>query len=293
MILPNSIRRSEAAPGFPVFEIKHPAATARVALHGAHLMQWTPAGHKPVLYLSPQSVLKEHKAIRGGVPICWPWFGNNKSDANLPAHGMVRNRFWELAEATENNADVRLKFSLRDSAETLRLWPHAFRLTLDLEIGAALRMSLEMTNTGDHEFTATGALHTYLAVGDIRETRIVGLEGAEYLDTVGSPLLRMQEGQIVIDREVDRIYRSSKEVRMEDEVLRRIIGVCSEGSRNIVVWNPWVEKARALSDLPDDAYQKFVCVETANAWEDQVTLVPGATHELCATVQVFSSALQP
>ena len=248
-----------------------------------------PAGQEPVLYLSPQAVYRQGKAIRGGVPVCWPWFGPHETDATLPAHGFARNRFWELSDACENEAGVLLCFTLVDDDETRRLWPHAFRLEMTMNIGAELRLALRMVNTGDEPFTITGALHTYLAVGDVRRITIEGLDGADYLDTVGTNVVRRQVGDVVFDREVDRNYRNAGEVQVKDASWGRLVSVRGEGSRCTVVWNPWIDKAAALSDVPDADYQRFVCVETANAWEDRILLAPGAAHVLATTVRVMAS----
>lgn len=172
MTLPDSIRRTEVVAGYPVFEVAHPAAIARVALHGAQIMEWTPAGQGPVLYLSPQALYRDGKAVRGGVPICWPWFGPHETDAALPAHGFARNRFWHLSDACENEAGVQLCFTLDDDDASRRLWPHAFRLEMTMNVGAELNLALRMINTGAERFTITGALHTYLAVGDVRRIAV-------------------------------------------------------------------------------------------------------------------------
>jgi glucose-6-phosphate 1-epimerase len=190
-----------------------------------------------------------------------------------------------VAEASEDSAGVKLKLTLRDDEATRRLWPHGFRVALEMSIGAELHVSLKMENTDETEVTVTGALHTYFAVGDIRRVTIEGLDGASYLDTVGPHTERKQSGDIVIDREVDRIYRSSNEVRIKDAALGRVISIAGSGSESAVVWNPWIEKARSLADLPDEDYLRFVCVETANAWNDQITLAPGTTHELATTIR--------
>ena len=285
MNLPSSVRLVELAPGYPVLEIQHAAAQARVALHGAQLMEWTPAGHKPVIYLSPEAVYREDKAIRGGIPVCWPWFGHH-ADPKLPQHGFVRTRIWEVVEAAEDAAGVKLKLTLQDDEATRCLWPHAFRVVVEMHLGAELHVSLKMENTDAAAVTITGALHTYFVVGDIRQVTIEGLDGASYLDTVGPHMERKQSGDVIIDREVDRIYRSSAEVRIKDGALRRVISIQGAGSQSTVVWNPWIEKAHALADLPDEDYPHFVCVETANAWNDQITLAPGAAHELAATIRI-------
>ena len=282
---PVSILHTEIHPGYPVIEVRHPAASARIALHGAQIMEWTPAGQEPVLYLSPLAVYREGKAIRGGVPLCWPWFGPSE-DSTLPAHGFARSRFWELLEASEDAAGVRLVFTLRDSEQTLRLWPHAFRLTMEMHIGASLQLALRMENTGDGPFTVTGALHTYLAVADVRKVRLTGLDGAEYLDTTGIPAVRRQEGDVTFDREVDRDYAGTSPVAVNDGGHGRVVTVRGSGSGCTVVWNPWVEKAKTLTDLPPGDYLRFVCVETANAWKDCITLAPGATHTLSTVLSV-------
>jgi D-hexose-6-phosphate mutarotase len=283
---PSSVRQVELMPGYPVFEIEHPTARARVALHGAQLMEWTPAGQKPVIYLSPDAVYHEGKAIRGGIPVCWPWFGHHETDPKLPQHGFVRSRFWELANAAEDEAGVTMKFATQDNAETRRLWPHAFRIELEMRIGAELHVALKTTNAGNEPFSITAALHSYFTVGDIRQVIIEGLDGAEYLDTVGPKAVRKQTGDVVIDREVDRMYHAAGEVRIKDSAWGRTIAIQGSGGHTRVVWNPWIEKAAALADLPDEDYQRFVCVETAHAWKDVVTVEPGATHELATTIEV-------
>jgi glucose-6-phosphate 1-epimerase len=155
-----------------------------------------------------------------------------------------------------------------------------------MRLGAEMHLSLCMQNTGVTPFTVSGALHTYLAIGDIHRVTIEGLDGAEYLDTVGKQEVRRQSGDIVFDREVDRNYRTTGEVRVKDAALNRTLVVHGSGSQTAVVWNPWIEKSKTLKDLPDDAYKSFVCVETANAWRDHITVAPGAQHTLATTVHV-------
>jgi glucose-6-phosphate 1-epimerase len=286
MNLPPSVRQSELTPGYPVLDIHHPTCTARIAQLGAHLMEWTPGGHKPVLYMSPEAVFREGKAIRGGVPVCWPWFGPHHTDASLPAHGFVRTRFWELTAASEGDAGVMMKFGLKDDAETRRMWPHAFALEMEMQLGAEMHLALRMTNTGDAPFTISGALHSYFAVGDIGRVTVEGLDGVEYLDTVGTKEMRVQTGDVDFHDEVDRNYHTTGEVVVGDAALKRSITVRGSGSHTAVVWNPWVEKSKTLSDLPDEDYKRFVCVETANAWRDHVTVEAGAQHTLATTVRV-------
>lgn len=284
--LPPSVHATHIADSYPILEVNHPAVRARVALHGAHLMEWTPTGQQPVIYLSPQAEYREGKAIRGGIPICWPWFGPNESTPDLPSHGFARNRMWELEAASESEKGVALTFALQDTPATHALWPHPFRLELHMKLEAELHLALHMQNTGSSPFTITAALHSYLAVGDIRRTVVHGLDGAEYMDTSGPRKPGLQQGDLHFTGEVDRDYMSGSTVRVSDAGLGRVITVQGSGSGSTVVWNPWIEKAKALKDLPDKDYLRFVCVETANVWRDFVTLTPGGTHELSATLRV-------
>lgn len=285
MSLPPSITVDETLPGYPVYLIHHPAATARVALHGAHVMEWTPAGQKPVLYLSPEALYAEDKPIRGGVPVCWPWFGGNPANAALPMHGLARIRAWELVRADEKEGFVALLFRLQSTPETLALWPHEFRCHLGVSIGATLEISLMTENTGAAPFVVTEALHTYLTVGDISRTVVRGLHEAKYLDTVGGAnTWHTQEGDIHFDREVDRQFVSTGGAVVDDPAWGRQLIVDKLGSGTTVVWNPWIEKSKRLSDLPDEAYQGFLCVEAANADEAAVNVPPGASHVLLTRV---------
>lgn len=285
MSLPSSITVDETLPGYPVYVINHPAATARVALHGAHVMEWTPAGQKPVLYLSPDALYAEDKPIRGGVPVCWPWFGGNPANAALPMHGLARIRAWELVRADEKDGFVAMLFRLQSSPETLAQWPHEFRCHLGVSIGATLEISLMTENTGTAPFVLTEALHTYLTVGDISRTVVRGLHEAKYLDTVGGAnTWHTQEGDIHFDREVDRQFVSTGGAVVDDPAWGRQLIVDKLGSGTTVVWNPWIEKSKRLSDLPDEAYQGFLCVEAANAGEAAVNVPPGASHVLLTRV---------
>ena len=280
------IHRTELRPGYPVFEIEHPAVTARVARHGAHLMEWTPAGQAAGLYLSPQSLYQPGKAIRGGIPVCWPWFGPSPVDPALPAHGFARTRAWEPGDFTEDEHGVRLVFTLRDSEETRRLWPHAFHLELTMELGTSLHLSLRISNPGDAPFTITGALHTYLATGDIHQVRASGLDGVPYLDTVGPETQRTQAGDILFDHEVDRIYHTASPITLHDPAQRRDLIITGTGSQSAIVWNPWIAKTQTLADLPDADYTRFVCVETANARQDAITIPPGGHHVLATHIRI-------
>ena len=285
MDLPDCVQLTHPVADYPVYVVKHPKAKARVALHGAQLLEWTPAKQKPVIYLSPQAVFEEGKAVRGGVPVCWPWFGPPIEEASLPMHGFVRNRFWKLVSAVQDKAGVQLVFELKDGEATRKMWPFPFELSLEMNIGTSLRLALTMRNTGEDTVFITDALHTYLCVGDVSQVWISGLERTEYLDRVGSPVVRQQRGRVTFGQEVDRDYAARGKVVLVDRSLNRQLRIRSEGSRSTVVWNPWIEKSKRLADLPDEDYLRFVCIETANAWRDEQLLVPGAVHSLAFTLE--------
>ena len=273
----STVNLEELVPGYPVLRIKHPTCSAQVALHGAHVMSWCPTGQEEVLYLSPDAVYREGKAIRGGIPVCWPWFNAHPSNADLPSHGLVRNQFWELESTDSDEHGVVAK--LRRTSET-------WTVQATIRLGGSLEVSLEATNLGDQQMMISGALHSYFRVGDVRKISITGLEDTNYLDTVGEHTVRHQAGAIRIDREVDRYYESSTSVRLEDPVKKRSILVEKEGSPSTVVWNPWTEKAAALGDLPNEDYFAFACIEAAIINDRAVTLGKDDTHRFATRISV-------
>jgi len=274
----------------PAIEIDGPQARVAATLHGAHLLDWTPQGARPVLYLSPRSAFTPAKAIRGGVPLCFPWFGPKADDPKAPQHGFARTRSWKLerAEVAPDGA-ARIEFSLHADAMTRTAWPHAFAARLSIRAGAELELALSVLNTGASPLTFSAALHTYLAVSDVRHIAIRGLEHTDYLDKVGGGTGRRREGgaPVSFTGEVDRVYLDTTATCVVDDPgWGRRIHVAKTGSRSTVLWNPWEHKAAAMADLGADAWPGFVCVETCNAADDAVTLAAGAAHTLAARIHV-------
>jgi len=237
--------------------------------------------------MSPQAVLQHGRPIRGGIPVCWPWFGPHE-DGEKPMHGFARLMMWQFERASETSLGVDLVLKLEDSVETQALWPFRFALRLHIHMGLELEVVLEVTNNDSKSWTMTGALHTYLAVGDARQIVLNGLHGTRYVEDRLSPGKRPQQGPVVIDQEVDRMYASDASVIVDDPVMHRELRIEKAGSLSTVVWNPWIEKSTRLADLPDEAYPDFVCVETTNAGDDAVTLEPGETHLLFTRLCVRS-----
>lgn len=274
----------DIAEGFTVANVTTRFATARIALQGAHVMTYQPAGHAPLIWVSKLAKFAPGKSIRGGVPVCWPWFGAHASNAQFPGHGFARTVPWQLVEARLlPDHRMRLEFELIHSAATQAQWPHASTVRNIVTIGPELEVELATTNTGTAPFELGQALHTYFEIGDIRKTTISGLEGCEYLDKVDGGAGKAQHGAIAFSLETDRIYLGTRgHCEIHDPVLNRRILITSTGSHSTVVWNPWTEKADKMGDFGPDGWTGMVCVETANAATDVVTLAPGDTHRMAA-----------
>ena len=273
---------SEGPGGFIVAEIKNPHGEATVALHGGHILSFRPRDHEPVLWLSKKSQFKTGKAIRGGIPVCWPWFADHPTDTDKPAHGFVRTAVWSVNES-ERLADesIRLKLSIADNEDTRKLWPHRFKLEIDITVSDVLRIKLIATNSDGKPFKCSGALHSYFNISSISSIMIKGLEGCPYLDKVDQGRRKVQEGSIFFKRETDRIYLDTMaDCIIEDSGIPRRIRISKKGSQTTVVWNPWIAKAGRMKDFGDDEYKRMVCVETTNADADVISLAPGDTHTL-------------
>ncbi len=281
--IPDQLKFVEAAEGFLVAEISNSLATARIALQGAHVMTFQPNGEAPLLWLSEKAVFRPGKAIRGGTPLCWPWFGAHPTDAGLSAHGFARNQNWRVI-ASEALADgsTRIALELQKNETARAQWPYICHLRCIITVGRTLAIELATENNGTVPFAYSEALHTYFNVGDVEQIRITGLDGNRYFDKLDGET-RQQHGAIEIHGEIDRLYLDTiSDCVIEDPVLKRRIRVHKQGSSATVVWNPWAEKSRKLGDMGESAYRKMVCVESANAFTSVLRLAPGALHRLVA-----------
>lgn len=277
--------------GGPVVRLQSPAGIAEVALQGAQLVAWVPAGFEPVIWMSPVERLGTAKAVRGGSPICWPWFASHPSDASKPAHGFVRTRMWEVVQVERAASHLRVAFATRTTPADHDLWPHTASLQFDVTLGAGLDLALTTSNLGPTTFALTQALHTYFAVGDISAVTVDGFDAETYLDKLDGNARKTQSGAIRFDREVDRVYdqHAGRSVICDAKFNRRI-SIAQRGSRSAVVWNPWIDKCARLGDMGPDGYRGMVCIETTNAGTDIVTLAPGASHTLGASYAVSRPA---
>ena len=280
--------------GGEVAMLRSDSGTAVVALQGAQVLSWVPHGGQDVLWLSPVAVLGTGKAVRGGIPICWPWFGpasgpagGPASEPAKPAHGFVRAAPWEVVETSAGGGHAKIRLSLDATGIDPALWPHQAMCELEIVLDNALTVSLLTKNVGVAPFDLTQALHTYLAVGDVTQISLEGLDGCAFIDQLAPGPLKVQHGAIQIAGEVDRIYQASPQtVRVLDRGNARIIDVAKTGSHTTVVWNPWVEKSARLGDMGVDGYRRMICVEAANAGQDVVTLAPGARHQLVSKLSI-------
>ncbi len=276
--------------GLPMIQVKTSKATALISIHAGQVLSFKPVSEsEDVMFLSDKAYYQDGKAIKGGVPICWPWFGPDPEDKGRPGHGFVRNRPWHVV-ATEvtANGDIEVTLGLTETPETQAIWPHSFVLTQEIVIGNSLNLMLTTRNTGTEKFTITQAFHTYFKVGNIAQTRVIGLEGCSYIDKTDNSAQKQQNGAVIIDSEVDRIYLNvNNPLTIEDSVLQRRIRITSQGSKTAVVWNPWEKISREMADLEDTDYQHLLCVETTNAANDRVEVAPDSECQLIANYQVI------
>lgn len=274
----------EDGSGLIVAEIDNAQATASLCLQGAHLMTWQPRSQKvPVVWLSRDAKLAPGKSIRGGAPVCWPWFGAHASEASFPGHGFARTVPWRVTESGTNpDGATRLTLRLVESEKTRAQWPHDCNLDLTVIVGETLRMEMTTENTGAADFVIGEALHTYFQIGDIGAVRVSGLQDCDYWDKVGGSTLRKQSGAISFAAETDRVYiNTAATCVIEDDRLRRRIHAAKSGSLSTVVWTPWTEKANKMGDMGQpDGWREMVCVESVNAIGNVVKVMPGSRHTL-------------
>jgi D-hexose-6-phosphate mutarotase len=274
--------------GLPAVRVTLPEATGTVYLHGGHVASWTPQGHDDVLWLSGKSLWQADKPIRGGVPICFPWFGAGKDGKSAPPHGFARLRPWQLESIEQKAATVTVTLMLTSDAESKKAWPHDFVLRHRVTFGRELVMALEFTNAGSAPLEMEEAQHTYFAVGDVRKVKVKGLTGARYFDKVdGMKEKREAEPEITVTAETDRPYfDTATPIVLEDPSKSRKITITKEGSRSTVVWNPWIAKSKAMPDFGDDEWPQMICIETCNVGPDAVQVAPGETKVMTTWLRV-------
>ncbi len=278
--------------GVPVIFVSTPDAHARIALQGGQVLSWQPAGHSAVLWTSKAAVYQTGRGVRGGVPVCWPWFG--AGDEGKPAHGFVRTRMWQLRETNWLGNQLIIRLGIRDDEETRKIWNHSFDLELQVVLGRTLVMRLVSRNTGSQSMTLTEGLHTYFNVGDIANTEVTGLARTLYLDKVHDMDRHIQSGAVSFTGETDRVYLDTDSICViHDREHDRRIGIRKLGSLSTVIWNPWRDKAAGFTDMQPDEYKQMLCVETCNAVSNQVVVDPGKQHVMEAEILVEAGTTRP
>ncbi|MFJ2983801.1 MULTISPECIES: D-hexose-6-phosphate mutarotase [unclassified Pseudomonas] len=271
-----------------------------IAQQGAQILSYQRLGEPPLLWLSDQAIFSKGKSVRAGVPVCWPWFGNLQRNPQAvqsmyrgeqpPAHGLARTREWQLLGIEETGSALRIEFELPAAQGDLPDWPHNVELKLLVVMGDALELSLTSRNRGNTPVTISQALHSYFAVSDVRQARVEGVEGLSYIETLADWEQRQQQGALTFADETDRIYLNTPaQLSIVDPHWNRRITLNSQGSRSAVIWNPWTDRARELPDMADEGWQRMLCIETANVWDDVVTVAPGKSVAL--TLSISSEAL--
>ncbi|WP_119395652.1 D-hexose-6-phosphate mutarotase [Salinibius halmophilus] len=280
--MPEGVTLEQLASGQQFLQISHPSCQATMFLHGAHITHWQPTGEKPVIFLSEKVEYPTNSAIRGGIPICWPWFGASKIEG-LNSHGYARNQAWQLANVSSDIDAVVVTMVLDNSAKTPG-YPHDALAKLTVVFGKTLEIKLDTTNAGEQPLPVTQALHTYFNVADIHNTKVTGLEHADYVEK-GERQAASGEA-ITFNGETDRVYYANNANTEIDDGERKIL-VRHRNTGAVVVWNPWRDIASGLSGMQESDYQQMLCVETANALADEIMLASGSTHSIAAHIEVL------
>ena len=274
--------------GLPKVCVTVSSASAEIYLHGAQVTSWQPAGAAEAIFLSACSHWQVGRAIRGGIPICFPWFRAKADNAQAPAHGFVRTREWRLdSVTTEEDVAAIVTCSTESDALTCRWWPHEFRLVHRVTIGRTLRLELTATNTGAALLSFEEALHTYFRVGEARNVRVRGLDQAMYLDNTDGNREKIQSGDVVFVGAADKAFLNAHgAVELVDPATHRALRTDKENSATTVVWNPWQQGAASLADLGDDEWRTMACVEASNILGSAVPLAPGQQQTMRATLSL-------
>lgn len=273
--------------GFPIVRVTSPAAQAEVSLYGAQVFSWKPAGAEEVLFLSQQSRFEPGHAIRGGIPVCFPWFRGKADNPKAPSHGFVRTKEWRLDSLrADDDGSVTLVCVTAGDDSTRGLWPHDFLIAYRIRIAATLRLELSIMNRGTNPLRFEEALHTYFRIGDIHQAQVSGLNAVTYLDNTDGNRSKRHDGPLALTAPIDNAYDAEGPADILDPVLHRRLRTEKHHSSTTIVWNPWQQGAASLSDLGNDEWQQMLCVEAGNILNAAVSLAPGEEHTLRATLSV-------
>jgi glucose-6-phosphate 1-epimerase len=270
----------------PALKVDHPNCTGLISLYGGQVLQWAPTGHRPVLYVSPSALYQPGKAIRGGIPVCWPWFGPLEGKPEQPSHGLARTAPWQLDHCIDTTQGVEITLSLDfTSPANLEATALPSHLRLIITMGSTLELRLITQSHSASDASISTALHSYFAVSEITQCEIRGVANTTYLDELDLQTYQ-QTNELIIGEEIDRIYHTQASISIVDSTWDREITVSPINSNSTVVWNPWIDKSKRIADLPDTAYRDFVCIETARLLADKLTIPAGQPATFGTKIEV-------
>lgn len=274
------------------WRVRHGANELLISQQGAQILSYQQDDQPPLIWLSEQAAYKRGQGVRGGVPVCWPWFGNLQRNPQAvqsmhlqpdtaPAHGLVRSLDWQLLGIDQHADGIQLEFVYNSTTQPLTDWPHTAELRLRVRLNERLHIQLSSRNLGDTPLAISQALHSYFAVSDIRHVAVESLHGCRYIETLEDWQQRQQDGLLTFSGETDRIYLDTPaQLSILDHAWQRRIQLHSVGSNSAVLWNPWIDKAQRLSQFASDAWQGMLCIEHANVMDDIRVLNAGQQHQL-------------
>lgn len=281
----NELRFEKDPHGFKIARIDNDLCSAKIALHGAHVLSYIPKGGEELFFISEKSYFEPLRPIRGGIPVCWPWFGSHPADESLPGHGFARLLEWQVASSRSLPECTELVLSLQDNDYTRAMFDYNFMIEAVIRAGRSFEIALKVTNTDSRSFDFSAALHSYFTVSDIRKVTLHGLDSRKYIDTLDDSV-HTQYGDMSFKAETDLLFEDSSDVCVINDSGRRIV-IDKDGSNSSVVWNPWITKAARMPDFGDEEYLRMLCVETTNAGKDARTLRSGETHQLKAEFKII------
>lgn len=266
----------------PALQLAANGQRVLISLTGAQVLSWH-TEHGDVLWTASEPKYEAGKPVRGGVPLVFPWFGDHRSNQELPAHGFARSVDWQCVD--QQVSQVTLQTS--DTEATRKLWNHAFLAELTVALGETLGITMTVTNTGDDTFSFEQALHTYFAAGDIHEASVHGLENVTFLEHAREPEGEWDHTAALRFRaETDRVFQDvPDELSLHAKTLGRTVTLHTSNSRSTIVWNPWPTKTVRLSQMQAHDWRSFCCIESANVGDHAITLAPGTSHEMSLTLR--------
>jgi glucose-6-phosphate 1-epimerase len=272
----------------PFIMIANKFADVNICLYGAHITGFKPTRSEETLWMSSKSSFEEGEAIRGGIPVCFPWFGVHETENEFPQHGFARIMMWDVKNVeTLSAGETEIVLQLCSSDETKKYWPFDFCAEMIFIVGTKLEVSLKITNTSDEPIKYTAALHSYFSVSAIENISIEGLEDTHYQDQLdGGDYIQEEKLLTIGNAETRHYYNTTNDCAIHDPYFNRRITIEKRGSTNTTVWNPWVDTCAQMKDMPDDGYETFVCLETVNKINGVIQLAPGEVHETTAIIGV-------